>query len=129
MSKRDNNIHLSNYQILLNLNKLSYSNANNYKNCMDLFKTIKERQLNFWEKIILNLCTTKNNDIISNFIINFGCFKYFKLYYLGNFNYSEVCECDNSSRIMFKKSKDGFYWFFSCRFCRFYKSMISYKQS
>src|SRR6185295_3118987 len=54
INKRDDNIHLSDYQILLNLNKLSYSNANNYKNCMDLFKAIGEKPLNFWKKIILN---------------------------------------------------------------------------
>src|SRR6185295_18251366 len=43
LSKRDDKIRSSDYQILLNLNKLSCFNANNYKNCMDLFETIWKR--------------------------------------------------------------------------------------
>src|SRR5690349_7450312 len=67
------------FEILVELQKISCSKFKQNQNYRDFFKnTFNNRKyFNFWEKIILNLCSVENNESISDIVINFGCFKYF----------------------------------------------------
>lgn len=80
-------------------------------------------EYNFWKIMLLNVCIRPNANHLTNLIVNFGCFKFFNIYPETPIR-SIRCYCNR--RLYLVKSRDGKYWYLSCKRCNFYEVIASY---
>jgi hypothetical protein len=80
-------------------------------------------EYNFWKIILLNICIRPEAEYLTDLVINFGCFKFFKIYPFNNY---EPIQCFCGLKLNLHRSSDKMYWYITCKKCKFYKVIIKY---